>query len=540
MTSYYGIGFQAGYILSLLMGGWVLFFTPRRVETRLWTFLSFLVALWFFGRWLAFTALDENHAFKAQQILYSGAILINVVYFNFVLAFLDRPIRQNRFMWMGYLAAIILFVCNWTGKLFVICMRAVPGFNYVEMPGPLYLAHTLSYAIFPTAGMILLYREQRSAEGIRKNHIRYLLAASLVGFLSGWTTFPMAFNSPVPFIGGPLVSIYLVLIGFGIYRHRLMAARLIVRKTVIYSSITVILTMILVFISMLSAHLAEGILGYKTLYSLVAAGSVITAIFHPLHRRIQAFVDRYFFSSWADQPVAREIAAGFSHELKSPLAGLSLQAQLALAELEDVEEGKVSWLKALPQIKSELQYLVNQAMDAARRIEAVRGVAEPARGQMGPVKISDLVDNSLTHLRELVRQSKAEIRCVLPTGLAPVYGDAKQLEIVFINLIKNALQAIDDMGGASLIVSGQDKNDSVLVSIKDSGPGISAKVVQKIFEPNFTTKGHKGTGMGLYLAQQILKAHNGSVGVRSTEGKGTEFIVTLPKLAAERSPGFAA
>src|SRR4029077_13179579 len=137
----------------------------------------------------------------------------------------------------------------------------------------------------------------------------------------------------------------------------------------------------------------------------------------------------------------------------------------------------------------------------------------------------------------------------LPEHLAPVYGDAKQLEIVFINLIKNSLQAmdtkqsnvrglmskVDDLGqrtldlGPRLTLAAFERDGSVLISIKDTGPGIAGKDLGRIFEPYFTTKGQKGTGMGLYLSQQIVKAHSGSIEVKSEEGKGTEFIVRLPK-----------
>src|SRR5258708_38911883 len=142
------------------------------------------------------------------------------------------------------------------------------------------------------------------------------------------------------------------------------------------------------------------------------------------------------------------------------------------------------------------------------------------------------MDNSLSSLQSLLGQIKVSIHRDLPEQIAPICGDAKQLEIVFLNLMKNAVQAMDGRNGGGenrLSLTGQEQDSSVFISVKDTGPGIAARDVGRIFEPYFTTKGHKGTGMGLYLSQQIVKAHGGSIEVRSEEGKGTEFIVRLPK-----------
>jgi two-component system NtrC family sensor kinase len=228
----------------------------------------------------------------------------------------------------------------------------------------------------------------------------------------------------------------------------------------------------------------------------------------------------------------REVAAGFSHELKSPLAGLSMQAQLMLSEIEDLEKKRRSLREELPKIKEELHYIVNKAMDAARRIDAVRGVAEPAKSQIEEVYIPAVLDNSLANARTLVGEINAEVKRDLPGDLPPVRSNAKQLEIVFTNLMKNALESMDGFKRSDphqLCLSGREQNHSVQVSVRDTGAGIAARDLGRLFDPSFTTKGRKGMGMGLYLSQQIVKAHGGSIDVKSEEGRGTEFIVRLPK-----------
>src|SRR5690606_9215054 len=97
--------------------------------------------------------------------------------------------------------------------------------------------------------------------------------------------------------------------------------------------------------------------------------------------------------------------------------------------------------------------------------------------------------------------------------------------------IKNGLEAMRDPGATDqkvLVLRAARRNGTVLVSVKDTGAGIPIKNIGRIFEPYYSTKGQRGTGIGLYLAQQIISAHGGSIEVRSEAGKGTEFIVNLP------------
>lgn len=112
---------------------------------------------------------------------------------------------------------------------------------------------------------------------------------------------------------------------------------------------------------------------------------------------------------------------------------------------------------------------------------------------------------------------------------------------VFGNLIKNAIEAAltpalsrltageGARRGGIINLSARENGDFIIVSIKDDGPGISSNDQSKLFEPYFTTKGPRDTGMGLYLSRQIVQAHGGEIKVVSQEGKGTEFIVFLQK-----------
>ncbi|MBI4243594.1 MAG: MASE1 domain-containing protein [Planctomycetes bacterium] len=115
--------------------------------------------------------------------------------------------------------------------------------------------------------------------------------------------------------------------------------------------------------------------------------------------------------------------------------------------------------------------------------------------------------------------------------LPKIYCYSQRLRQVFVNLLMNAVQAFEDGKRGSIIITTQSTEDKgILISIKDSGKGIPKEQIQRLFEPFFTTKSvGKGTGLGLYVVYNIIKQHNGTIEVRSAVGKGTEFIIILPR-----------
>jgi two-component system sensor histidine kinase HydH len=104
-------------------------------------------------------------------------------------------------------------------------------------------------------------------------------------------------------------------------------------------------------------------------------------------------------------------------------------------------------------------------------------------------------------------------------------GDVISLEIVFVNLITNALQAINNSG--EITISVDIKREKIIIKIYDNGPGMPSDIIPKIFDPLFTTK-QTGTGLGLTSCKTIIEQHGGHIEVESVVGKGTTFIVTIP------------
>ena len=131
-------------------------------------------------------------------------------------------------------------------------------------------------------------------------------------------------------------------------------------------------------------------------------------------------------------------------------------------------------------------------------------------------------------------QIKHRVEVVKSFGtLPPIQCSPSQLNQVFLNLFTNAAQAIQ--GNGKLYIHTSEKPEGVVIRVMDTGTGMPEEVRARIFEPFFTTKAvGQGTGLGLSIVYRIIQDHGGTIAVRSTVGKGTEFIITLP-LAQKRS-----
>jgi two-component system sensor histidine kinase HydH len=130
-------------------------------------------------------------------------------------------------------------------------------------------------------------------------------------------------------------------------------------------------------------------------------------------------------------------------------------------------------------------------------------------------------------LKSVINRLKlpSTVQVVLPKKDAEIVVDVVNIEIVFVNLITNAIQAMDNTG--KITIESHQDDTKTTIKISDTGPGIPADILPHIFEPLFTTK-QTGTGLGLVSCKTIIEQHGGTLGVESTHGSGATFIITLP------------
>ncbi len=209
-----------------------------------------------------------------------------------------------------------------------------------------------------------------------------------------------------------------------------------------------------------------------------------------------------------------KLVAGIAHEINNPLTGILTYASMA-EEREDIDE----------QLREDLRTITHETERCA---EIVRGLLDFGRESIPSKKftaIDVLLDKALALLEHqtifqdiLVNRNYAE-------DMPQIEVDPNQLEQVFINMFLNAAYSMPE-GGMLSIDTWQD-SDKMMIAISDSGSGISAENLTRIFDPFFSTKDQQGTGLGLSVSYGIIQNHGGTIEVESTEGVGTRFLVSL-------------
>ncbi|MDQ3811550.1 MAG: ATP-binding protein [Chloroflexota bacterium] len=216
------------------------------------------------------------------------------------------------------------------------------------------------------------------------------------------------------------------------------------------------------------------------------------------------------------------LAASIAHEINNPLEAIKNSLYLLTNNIPAED----------PNFKF-LQIATRETDRVSRILRQMLGFYRPRR--MAPTDINALIDEAEALIQEHLRQQRVRVEKDFDPDLPPVIASADQIKQVLLNLMLNARQAMPEGGVISVstrLAHGADPEflmaDSVQIQVRDTGCGISEENVPRIFEPFFSTKDEKGTGLGLWVCQGIVQAHGGSMKLRSREGGGATVSVALP------------
>jgi two-component system NtrC family sensor kinase len=217
------------------------------------------------------------------------------------------------------------------------------------------------------------------------------------------------------------------------------------------------------------------------------------------------------------------LAAGVAHEINNPMAIVNEKAGL-MRDLIELNPDFPQREKFLALIQA-----IVQAVDRCRTItHRLLGFARRMDVEIEVLNVNDVLTETVGFLEKEALHRNIKLTMNLAPDLPRISSDRGQLQQVFLNILNNAFAAVNDNGSVSVTTWDHDP-DYIGVSIQDDGVGMSEDTMKHIFEPFFTTKKGTGTGLGLSITYGIVKKLGGDIAVKSKLGKGTRFVVYLPK-----------
>lgn len=228
---------------------------------------------------------------------------------------------------------------------------------------------------------------------------------------------------------------------------------------------------------------------------------------------------------------AGELATGLAHEIKNPLAGIKVSIEVLSRSLDE-------------KLPEEDRDLLAKVIDEIKRIETlIKGLlnfAKPPQPQFVDTDVNGLLNSVAGLVLQNQTRTADTARPIalekdLDDRLPFVTADPMQLRQVFMNLLLNAVDAMKDGGKLGIKTRFDAMTQTVRVELSDTGRGIDAAIMDKLFQPFFTTKA-KGTGLGLAISKRLIEDHGGRISVEQNAGGGVRFTISLPVAQSERTP----
>jgi signal transduction histidine kinase len=504
--------FALGFGIFIISKNW------RNRVNQLFFLMTLAIAVWAFGYWQWLLSNDETSALFWVRILSVGSIFIPVFYFHWILFLLEihKQRRYLNLLRLAYLTAFFFLAFSFS-PLFIKDVSPKLFFSFWPEPGFLYTF----YLIFIYFGLVsyslfLLYQSYQSSLKERKRQLFYVILGSVLGFGGGLTNFFLWYDIPIAPYGNFLVALFPFFLGYAILKHHLFNIKVVAAELLTFAIWTGVFIEVLVAKTWKERLFEFGLFVFVIIFGVLLIKSVLKL--EAANKRLKQL-----------DKLKSEFLSFASHQVKTPMTVIKGFASLIYdgtygSVPEKVKEAAIH----IKEVADQTVRLVDNFLDL-RKIEEGR-----MEYKFTEVNIIELIKNIVEELRLMAQEKGLDLTFkTLKTNLSEIKikADEQKLKQVIQNLIENAIKYTDK---GFVKVELKEEKDSVLIIVRDSGRGISKELLPNLFQQfsrdTKIPKEIRGTGLGLYIAKEIINVHRGKIWAESKgEGKGSIFYVELPK-----------
>ncbi|HDZ85857.1 MAG TPA: sensor histidine kinase [Candidatus Moranbacteria bacterium] len=516
----------------LFIGVFVLLKNKKSKTYRAFFWFNFTISVWFFGNALSMANFENvDLAIFWWSVGYTGAIFISTAYYDFYLSYFKK---NRKILYFILTTAILEIVCLWfvadiKSSVYTLpdvglVINTVSGFFYLLTFG------MVKYVVISTViAIYFLIESKKEKNHSRKTQLKWMSILFFI-LLFGASEWLVTFNIPLH-IAWIVVPIFSVFFAYAILKYHLMDISVVIKKAFFYSIGIALVSGTIVGISFLGSWFANNIPGFQFWIVPAVAGFFAFMVGNIFWQKSKQVEKAYAVEKQAREElqnlgeVKDQFILATQHHLRTPLS---------------IIKGYLSTVLESNSINSEDRQHLDRTLESTDRlIGTVNELLDVAQIEVGkktldikPINIKKLIEEIIGELSNEAKEKNIEIEIFPNKDWPDVMADKEKIKIALTNLIDNAVKYTKE---GEIIIMGKKTKDCFQISIKDTGIGVDPKKIKTIFSKYFE-RGKEakkifttGRGIGLFIAANIIKAHNGKIYAKSQGvGKGSEFIIELP------------
>ncbi len=527
---FYIISAIVNAITSLVLGLLVLSQGKTKKINILFFLFTLAIVFWSLSYFFWQISITAAQALSWSRILMVGAIFIPVLYFHFIVIFLN--IKNNFLVYLAYILAFVFLFLDFT-SYFVVDVSQKLDFKFWPSAGPAYSVFLLIWLFYTVYTVYLLYRGFSAEKGIKRKQLMYILIGTIIGYAGGATNYFLWYNILIPPIGNVLESVYVLLVAFAILRYHMFNIKVIATELFIFAVWIAILVEVFTAETATKIMFEAGLLVVVVSFGVLIIKSVTKEIetreeIEKLAKKLKTANNRL---RELDQQKSEFVSIA-SHQLRSPLTAIKGYASMILdGSFGDIAEEIKSPVNKIMESSKRLVYIVEDFLNVTR--------IEQGRMQYDfvDVDVKELFKDVISNISPTIKESGLDVNFDTDKGLAYVVSaDKGKIRQVFSNLLDNAIKYTPS-GSVDVKISEDVSAKKIIISVKDSGIGMSKDFINNKIFGKFNRGGNArdlhtdGSGVGLYVASEIVKSHNGKIWVESDgENNGSTFFVEFPAI----------